>query len=265
VIDAAAGDGLVRQWRAGLASQGSSAIVAGCQGELIARHLGQSGAYHVGLYIRGPLCGPWPTSRPAVSIQFVNELVPVSRAASAPISIDAARQALDNAGDVATVASLVDRLEVIRVAARKARTSHEAQNDWATLKLEAERKAGRMLGELRTKGSLRAGRPNADSPSALADLGIEQQQSSRWQRLAAVPEERFSRWVQEVRGSGSEVTEAGLFALAVVWPLMSFTERLMLPRKRSAFSTRTLPRVPLAARAEKVPKRHSVHRMGHYG
>lgn len=113
-----------------------------------------------------------------------------------------------------TVASLVDRLEVIRVAARKARASHEAQNDWATLKLEAERKAGRMLGDLRRRGSLRAGRPNADSASALADLGIEQQQSSRWQRLAAVPVERFTRWLEETRAFGGEVTEAGLFALA---------------------------------------------------
>lgn len=143
----------------------------------------------------------------------MNELVPAERVV-APISIHAARLALETAVDVATVASLVDRLEVIRVAARKAKTSHEAQNDWATLKLEAERKAGRMLRELRVKGSLRAGRPNADSPSALADLGIEQQQSSRWQRLAAVPEERFARWLADTRGSGGEVTEAGMFALA---------------------------------------------------
>ena len=142
----------------------------------------------------------------------MNELVPTSRAL-APISIAAARLALENASDVAAVASVVDRLEVIRVAARKAKASHEAQNDWATLKLEAERKAGRMLGALRQKGSLRAGRPNADSPSALEDLGIEQQQSSRWQRLAAVPEERFTRWVEETRVFG-EVTETGLFALA---------------------------------------------------
>jgi len=95
---------------------------------------------------------------------------------------------------------------VIRVAARKAKVSHEAQNDWATVKLEAERKAGRMLGDLRVKGSLRAGRPNADSPSALADLGIEQQQSSRWQRLAAVPQERFTRWLTDTRTCGEEVT-----------------------------------------------------------
>jgi len=82
-----------------------------------------------------------------VSIRRVNELVPTSRAL-APISIAAARLALENASDVAAVASVVDRLEVIRVAARKAKASHEAQNDWATLKLEAERKAGRMLGTL---------------------------------------------------------------------------------------------------------------------
>ncbi len=143
----------------------------------------------------------------------MNELGPTSRAL-APISIAAARLALENASDVASVASLVDRLEVIRVAARKAKQSLDAQNDWATLKLEAERRAGWMLGVLRLKGSLRAGRPNADNPSALADLGIEQQQSSRWQRLAAVPEERFVRWLRQTREFGDEVTEAGLFALA---------------------------------------------------
>jgi len=72
----------------------------------------------------------------------MNELVPVARAIVAPISIAAARLALEDATDVATVASLVDWLEVIRVAARKAKVSHEAQNDWATVKLEANAKPG---------------------------------------------------------------------------------------------------------------------------
>ena len=148
-----------------------------------------------------------------VSIRCVDALVR-AHPQRAPLSIAAARLALDSATDVTQVASLVDRLEVIRVAARKAKASHEAQNDWATLKLEAERKAGRMLRALRRKGSLRSGRPNADGVSALASLGIEQQQSSRWQRLAAVPEDRFLSWLQQTREVGGEVTEAGLFALA---------------------------------------------------
>ena len=71
-----------------------------------------------------------------------------------------------------------------------------------------------MLNDLRRNGGLRAGRPNADGVSALAELGIEQQRSSRWQRLAAVPEERFDRWLADTRAIGGEVTEAGLFALA---------------------------------------------------
>ena len=148
--------------------------------------------------------------------------MPIPRSAL-PISLTAARSALAEATDLPTVASLIDRLEVIRVAARKARQSLDAQNDWAVVKLEAERRAGRMLAELRQRGDLRAGRPNADGVSALAELGIGQQQSSRWQRLAAVPEDRFTRWIDDTRAFGAEVTEAGLFAVAArIGPSHSF-------------------------------------------
>ena len=85
-------------------------------------------------------------------------IVPATHAA-VPISVAAARSALDAATDVTSVAMLVDRLEVIRLAARKVKASHEAQNDWATLKLEAERKAGRMPLICGAMGP-RAGRPS---------------------------------------------------------------------------------------------------------
>jgi site-specific DNA-methyltransferase (adenine-specific) len=139
----------------------------------------------------------------------------VRAAAPAPlVTPTSARLALTEASDVAAVAALVDRLGVVRLAARKAKLSLDAQNDWATVKLEAERKAGAMLTELRQVGDLRAGRPNADQLSALSALGISQQQSARWQRLAAVPEEAFRDWLAQVRESGAEVTEVGLTGLA---------------------------------------------------
>ena len=141
-------------------------------------------------------------------------MVPAPGPASSLLSLSAARLALAQATDVAAVATLVDRLEVVRVAARKARASLEAQNDWATLKLEAERKAGEMLGELRRTGELRAGRPNADDASALSRFGISQQQSSRWQRLSGVPETVFRSWLREITELGAEVTEVGLTTLA---------------------------------------------------
>src|SRR5450759_2868890 len=135
---------------------------------------------------------------------------------SSLISLAAARLALAQATDVSAVATLVDRLEVVRVAARKARLSLEAQNDWATLKLEAERKAGGMLTELRRAGELHAGRPNnADNVAAfLSGCGISQHQSSRWQRLSGVPEDAFRAWLEQMTEAGSEVTEVGLTGVA---------------------------------------------------
>jgi hypothetical protein len=92
----------------------------------------------------------------------------------------------------------------------------EAQNDWATLKLEAERKAGGMLTELRRAGELHAGQPNnSDNASAfLSGFGISQQQSSRWQRLSTVPEDAFRAWLEQITELGSEVTEVGLTGVA---------------------------------------------------
>ena len=147
---------------------------------------------------------PWPV---------MDALVPTPRSAP-PISLAAARTALAQATDLIEVVSIIDRLEVLRVAARKAKQSLDMQNDWATIKLEAERKAGRVLTDLRARGDLRPGRPNADTLSALTELSISQQQSSRWQRLAAVPDDRFTRWVEVTRARNDEVTEAGLFAVA---------------------------------------------------
>ena len=144
----------------------------------------------------------------------MDALVPTAQPIPA-LSLASARLALEQATDLPTVAAMVPRLEVIRVAAQRAKASLDAQNDWASLKLEAERKAGRMLSELRRSGELRSGRPNADMPSALHELGISQQQSSRWQRLAGVPQERFSQWLAETRAMENEITEAALFALAV--------------------------------------------------
>jgi hypothetical protein len=157
--------------------------------------------------------------RPARAPAMIAPMESIIRApipSSSLITLADARLALAQATDVSAVATLVDRLEVVRVAARKARLSLEAQNDWATLKLEAERKAGGMLTDLRRAGELHAGRPNnADNASAfLSGFGISQQQSSRWQRLSTVPEDAFRAWLEQIIESGSEVTEVGLTGVA---------------------------------------------------
>lgn len=69
----------------------------------------------------------------------------------------------------------------------------EIQQHAAEVKLRAERKAGELLaGMEKHRGGRKTG--NTMSPvSTLADVGVEKEQSSRWQRIAAVPEPTFNR------------------------------------------------------------------------
>lgn len=76
--------------------------------------------------------------------------------------------------------------------------------------VRAQRKAGAML----AVEDIHAGRPNADSQSALRELGIAQHQSSRWQRIASVPDDDFERYVTDAHQKQREITAAALINLA---------------------------------------------------
>ena len=83
----------------------------------------------------------------------------------------------------------------------------------AEIRLRAERKAGEMLKEMAEKGE-RAGRGGDRAKShdvTLPGLDITKMQSSRWQQIAAVPEEIFESYIVEGKESeSSELTTAGL-------------------------------------------------------
>lgn len=129
-----------------------------------------------------------------------------------------ARQALEEATTIAEITPLMDRADILRTMARKAKLSRDAQNDWAEYKLDAERKAGQILKQL----ELKAGRPkNNDSAESLqpdtislCDLGVTNRQSSNWQRLASLPEDEYVEYKTETRAKGKEITEAGAVARA---------------------------------------------------
>jgi hypothetical protein len=71
------------------------------------------------------------------------------------------------------------------------RLSLEMQNNAAEIKLRAERRCGELLGDMAERGERATdGKPSHDvmvSPPTLADLHIEPMQSSRWQKIAAIP------------------------------------------------------------------------------
>ena len=72
--------------------------------------------------------------------------------------------------------------------------NYEAENRCAEMRLRAERRAGELLAAMdKAKGGqpYQATGPAARPVETCANLGITKNQSSTWQRLAAVPQERF--------------------------------------------------------------------------
>lgn len=132
------------------------------------------------------------------------------------VHFDAARRALAEAHRIDEVKLIRDQAEALRVYVRQQGESLEMQNQAAEIKLRAERRAGEMLASRdMNKG---AATPLHDESALaipkLAELGISESQSHRWQAEASLPEEVFERHVAEVKQSGGELTSTGLYNLA---------------------------------------------------
>jgi len=88
--------------------------------------------------------------------------------------------------------------------ARAEKLGDEAEQYARDIRVRAARKAGELLREMAVDGERQAkGRPPENVPEPthlLADLGITRKESSRWQKLAAVPDEEFERLVAEGKG-----------------------------------------------------------------
>jgi len=119
------------------------------------------------------------------------------------LKYDAARQALAEAHRVDEVKSIRDKAAGLAEYARQAKDRDMVT--WATeIRVRAERRAGQLLeGTEKSKG----GNPNLSSGKdrlpTLKSLGITRNQSSSWQKLAAIPEAEFE---ERVRDLAEEVT-----------------------------------------------------------
>lgn len=109
---------------------------------------------------------------------------------------EAARFALAEARRVDEVKDIIDRSAALQEYARRAKDT-QMLNDATELRLHAERKGGELLREMAEKGE-RAVRGQAQKshgetfqPIQLVDLKITKTQSSRWQKLAALPPDKF--------------------------------------------------------------------------
>ena len=127
---------------------------------------------------------------------------------------DAARYALSVAVEVDEVKDIRDKAAAMAAYARQAQDKELLQ--WATeIKVRAERRAGEMMRDMEkntgNKGQFTGSTivvPPA--PPTLAEMGISKNESSRWQKLAAVSDEKFEEAVSAAKEVAGEVTTAYL-------------------------------------------------------
>lgn len=128
----------------------------------------------------------------------------------APLSnLEHAIQLLASSRDLSEVRQIRDMAEAARLYAIAIERGLEAQNHAAEIKIRAERRAGELLAEM----DLKPGRPAANALT-LSSLGVDDNQSTRWQQMASVPEEHFEAHLEQVKADGKELTSAGVYTLA---------------------------------------------------
>ena len=138
---------------------------------------------------------------------------------TALIRYEAARTALAAAHRIDEVKTIRDKAQAMAAYAKQARDTQMVQ--WATeIKVRAERRCGEML-----RGSAATGQRDRgaggdrksqshDATVKLSDLGITRDQSSRYKKLAAMPEEHFETAVDTAKATAGAVTSAHMLRLA---------------------------------------------------
>lgn len=119
--------------------------------------------------------------------------------------ISKAEQALARADDIIAMIDLRTKakaIEVIAIAEGYGEIAQQAK----IFQLKAERKAGGWLSDNMTVGRKRS----HDATVSLNDLQISKSQSSRWQLIATVPDNKFQTWLDEKLSVGQEITAGGL-------------------------------------------------------
>src|SRR5208283_2879638 len=150
--------------------------------------------------------------------------------ASVLTHFDRARRELELAASIDEVKSIRDKAEALRLYAKQSRLSLDMQNRCAEIRIRAERRAGDMLKEMEKHppGPIPTRdrcHDTIDLPPRLEELGISKSQSSRWQAIAAVPDEDFETNINDIKKDGREITSS---------EMLSFAKYLDRKRERTA-------------------------------
>lgn len=135
------------------------------------------------------------------------------------IRYEQARVALAAACQIDEVKDIRDKAEALAAYARQAKDTELVQHA-TEIKVRAERRCGELLataadnGERATRAHGGANIPSVSNDATpiktLADIGLTRDESSRYQQLAAMPEEHFEAAIATAKDSVGQVTTAFL-------------------------------------------------------
>lgn len=146
-----------------------------------------------------------------------NELVVAEDNSPNPLAmLDRAYLAIENAQSLDQLKEIRDQAEAARHYVKAAKMTTAMANRCAEIRIRAERKAGEML---RVTPLDKGGRPTENRSHdgtgfRLSDLDISKNQSSRWQKIANIPEDVIEQYFAEPEDEDREVTAVGLAQFA---------------------------------------------------
>ena len=110
------------------------------------------------------------------------------------IKWDTMRTAVAECHSVDEITLIRNKAEAYRYALRQAKESPEVIRKAEEIKLRAERRAGELLGETVNHGGDRKTESRSND-TTLNDIGVTKDQSSKWQKIASIPEEKFENFL----------------------------------------------------------------------
>jgi hypothetical protein len=143
-------------------------------------------------------------------------MIPSAPLPAEQLRLDDIARSLSNSSDLKDVKAIRDKAEAARHYAQSASLGLKIQNRAAELKLRAERRAGQLLAELIDRGGDRKSKSRHEKLK-LSDLGVDHNQSARWQKEAAVPERIFEEYVVAANKMGRDITAQGLLRIGRIW------------------------------------------------
>ncbi len=127
---------------------------------------------------------------------------------------DAMKTAVAECHSVDEITQIRNQAEAYRYALKQAKESPEVIRKAEEIKLRAERRAGELLkeGDIQRGGGFRGNQHNEvkSKVTTLADIGVTRDQSSKWQKIADIPEEKFENYLAVEK----ELTTSGIIKVA---------------------------------------------------